>query len=86
MDAGEGTSAAKAKPIRFYPALDIFLLREMVARQPSSKVGWDTLHKNVNAALQQTNLNNYVTLRACKDRVRTLQEAHRKDEMNSLRA
>ncbi|XP_064619491.1 DNA ligase 1-like [Lineus longissimus] len=58
----------------------------MVARQPSSKAAWDALHKNVNTALQQQKANHYVTLRACKDRVRTLQEAHRKNEMNSLRA
>ncbi|XP_033632338.1 uncharacterized protein LOC117293947 [Asterias rubens] len=30
--------------------------------------------------------NTYVTLRACKDRLRHLQNAHRRNEMSSLRA
>jgi hypothetical protein len=79
----------KKLPSRFFPALDIVLLREVVAKQlPSTKTEWEAIHTNVNSALQKIKgcENSYVTQTASKDRLKTLQVAHKKDEMNSLRA
>ena len=74
------------KSIRFFPGLDILLLREVIALRPSVKVAWEAVHRNVNTALQNIRPEGCVTLRACKDRIRTLQEAYRKNEMAILRA
>ena len=74
------------KCVRFRPAYDILLLREVVAKQPEDKVSWDTVVQNVNVAIAENQPGQAVTLRACKARLRTLTDAHRKDEMASLRA
>ena len=77
-----------AKPIRFYPELDIVLLKEVVAVNPCHLQGakthrkWETILSNVNSTL----LNKKVSLRACKDRMKTLLKAHRQAEMMSLKA
>ncbi|XP_064638439.1 uncharacterized protein LOC135494419 [Lineus longissimus] len=89
--ATEGASTSKSTnkknaPTRFFPALDILLLRALVAVQPTTKPPWDEVHQHVNTALTEVKRDSFVTLRACKDRVKTLQEAHTKDELKSLRA
>ncbi|XP_071785675.1 uncharacterized protein [Asterias amurensis] len=76
------------KPIRFYPELDIVLLKEVVAVNPCHLQGakthrkWETILSNVNSTLH----NKKVSLRACKDRMKTLLKAHRQAEMMSLKA
>ena len=74
------------KCVRFRPAYDILLLREVVAKQPADKVSWDQVVANVNVAIAEQYPGQAVTLRACKTRLRTLTDAHRKDEMAALRA
>ena len=41
------------KCIRFRPAYDILLLREVVAKQPEDKVSWDAVVQNVNVAIAE---------------------------------
>ena len=72
--------------MRFRPVYDILLLREVVGKQPDGKVSWDEVVVNVNNAIAEQQPGQSVTLRACKARLRTLMDAHRKDEMASLRA
>ncbi|XP_038046912.1 uncharacterized protein LOC119732895 [Patiria miniata] len=77
------------KTARFYPGLDIVLLREALALssedgQGLSKEAWEVIHKNINDAIKAKHI--YVTLRACRDRYRHLQDCHRRAEMSSLRA
>ena len=74
----------KRKTTRFYPKLDVLLLREVLARKPTTKREWEGLSAHVNECIRGDHV--FVTLRACKDRIRHLQEAHRKDEVHSLRA
>ena len=74
------------KCVRFRPVYDILLLREVVAKQPDGKVSWDEVVVNVNNAIAEQQPGQSVTLRACKARLRTPMDAHRKDEMASLRA
>ena len=74
------------KCVRFRPAYDILLLREVVAKQPEDKVSWDAVVQNVNVAIAEQQPGQAVTLRACKARLQTLMDAHRKDEMASPRA
>ena len=74
------------KCVRFRPTYDILLLREVVAKQPNGKLSWDEVVVNVNVAIAEQQPGQSVTLRACKFRLRTLLDAHRKDEMASLRA
>ena len=74
------------KCVRFRPVYDILLLREVVAKQPDWKVLWDEVVLNVNNTIAEHQPGQSVTLRACKARLRTLMDAHRKDKMASLRA
>ena len=71
------------KVIRFHPALDILLLREVISINPDSRQTWDLAHRNINQALKQDCC---VMLRTCRDRLKTLTDAHRRGEMESLRA
>ncbi|XP_064652940.1 uncharacterized protein LOC135503328 [Lineus longissimus] len=76
---------AEKKPTRFYPALDILLLREVVAVFPmENKTKWEKAQQNINRVIEDRNI--FVTLRACKDRLRHLTDLHRRDEISSLRA
>ena len=69
------------KFLRFKPAYDILLLREVVARQPENKQYWDEVVAAVNTAIGRQLPDQAVTLRACKCRLRTLTESHKKEEM-----
>ena len=76
----------KVRVIRFYPALDILLLREVISIGMESALNWDKIHQNILQALTSARPGCYVSARACRARLQTLQEAHAKEEMNSLRA
>ena len=70
----------------FKPVHDILLLREVVAKQTDGEESWGEVVTNVNSAIDIQQPGQSMTLRACKCCLRTLMEAHRKDEMASLRA
>lgn len=74
-------------PTRFYPALDISLLKEVLAVNPygsdKNTKEWESIVSNVNSTLPH---HKNVTLRSCKDRLKTLLKAHQKAEMQSLKA
>ncbi len=74
------------KFLRFKPAYDILLLREVVARQPDGKQTWEEVVASLNSAISGHLPGMSVTLRACRCRLRTLVESHKKEEMASLRA
>ena len=74
------------KSVRFRPAYDILLLREVVSVNPDSRATWDLATGNVKAAIHAQNSSHHVTLRACRDRLKTLLTAHRKAEKVSLTA
>ena len=74
----------RKKVVRFHPALDILLLREVISINPDSRQTWDLAHRNINAALQQQRPDCCVTLRTCRDRLRTLRDAHRRGDSSSV--
>ena len=73
--------------IRFYPALDIALLKEATVINPYGKEKnakeWESIVANVNSTLRN---GKKVTQRGCKDRMKALLKAHRRAEMQSLKA
>ena len=75
-------------PTRFYPALDIILIKEVISYNPYScekiqaQKQWERIMEMVNSSLPN---NKRVTLRACKDRTKTLLKAHKAAEMQSLK-
>ena len=81
------SSTSTSTSIRFYPGLDIALLKEVAAINPYGKEKhakeWDSIVDNVNSTLKNGKT---VTPRGCKDRMKTLLKAHRKAEMQSLKA
>ncbi len=81
------SSTSTSTTIRFYPGLDIALLKEVAAINPYGKEKnakeWDSIVDNVNSTLKNGKT---VTHRGCKDRMKTLLKAHRKAEMQSLKA
>ena len=76
----------KVRVVRFYPALDIMLLWELISTGLESALDRDKIHQNILQALASARPGCYVSVRAWKGRLQTLQEAHAKEEMNSLRA
>ena len=58
----------------------------VVARQPDGKQSWEEVVASVNSAISGHQPGMSVTLRACKCRLRTLVESHKKEGMASLRA
>jgi len=75
---------------RFSPKYDISLLKEVVARNPfglkNSKETWLQIVENVNALLSETTNNAKFTERGCRDRVKLLVNAFKKETMASLKA
>ena len=78
--------ADEKKKMRFNPVCDVILLREVVARQPDDKASWEEAVASINAAMHLVNVNQSISVQAAKFRLRTLVDAHQKDEMASLRA
>lgn len=74
------------QPTRFYPAVDIVLLKDGWVLNPYAKEKnnneWEWVEANVNSVHNGQK----VSLWGCKNRMRTLLKAHRKAEMISLQA
>ena len=81
---------AERKPARFSPKYDIALLKEIVAQNPfaqkNCKVKWLHIVFNMNALLSQTRTDIAFTERGCKDRLKILINAFKKDTLASLKA
>lgn len=87
MESSTSSSSSSTPPLRFYPALDIVLLKEVLAVDPyrldRNTAEWEKIATNVNSSLTGTKK---VSVRGCKDRMKTLLKAHRRAEMMSLKA
>ena len=82
-------SSTREKKIstRFYPALDIVLLKQVLADWPVNETRkWEALTNKINEALVMVRPDGTVTVRGCKDRLRELLVAFKADELASLRA
>ncbi|XP_038070237.1 uncharacterized protein LOC119740343 [Patiria miniata] len=81
------TSSAKKSSTRFYPALDILVLKQVLADWPIGDTKkWETLTQKLNEAVRLMRPDGQVTMRGCKDRFRKLLSAFKADELASLRA
>ena len=73
------------KKTSFYPALDIVLLREIVANPPYGEEKafelnrWAAIHKNLSKYLAQNGKT--VSLRQCRERAEKLIKLYRNSEM-----
>ncbi|XP_064617313.1 uncharacterized protein LOC135481418 [Liolophura sinensis] len=87
MESSTSSSSSSTPPLRFYPALDIVLLKEVLAVDPyrldRNTEEWEKISTNVNSSLTGTKK---VSVRGCKDGMKTLLKAHRRAEMMSLKA
>ena len=79
--------AAAPTYIRFRPGYDILLLREVVAKNPETPADWEQVFTTLNGVIaEQTPGYTIRNVRNVRDRLKTLINAHKKQEMESLRA
>ena len=81
---------AEKKPARFTPKFDIALLKEVVAQNPfaqkNSKAKWIQIVAKINTLLLETRNDIVFTERGCKDRLKILVNAFKKETLASLKA
>ena len=81
---------AEKKPARFTPKFDIALLKEVVAQNPfaqkNSKAKWIQMVAKINTLLLETRNDIVFTERGCKDRLKILVNAFKKETLASLKA
>ena len=81
---------AERKPARFSPKFDVALLKEIVAKNPfsqkNSKVLWAQIVVKMNVLLSQTRKDTAFTERGCRDRLKILVNAFKKETLTSLKA
>ena len=77
---------------RFIPRFDVMLLRERVGLRPKNSDEWEKVVQNLNHAINGDCADDGAdsqikfTVRACKDRIKLLLDAHKKEELEQLRA
>ena len=81
---------AEKKPARFTAKFDIALLKEVVAQNPfaqkNSKAKWIQIVAKINTLLLETRNDIVFTERGCKDRLKILVNAFKKETLASLKA
>ena len=81
---------AEKKPARFTPNFDIAPFKEVVAQNPftqkNSKPKWIQIVAKINALLLETRNDIVFTERGCKDRLKILLNAFKKETLASLKA
>ncbi|KAK6180680.1 hypothetical protein SNE40_008685 [Patella caerulea] len=80
------SSPDEPQNVRFWPALDILLLKEVISKRPNDSKSWESVAKSVNEVLQIIRPNSQVSVRACRSRKQDLLQKFKKDELSSLRA
>ena len=81
---------SEKKRARFTPKFDIALLQEVIAQNPfaqkNSKTKWIQIVAKINALLLETRNDIVFTERGCKDRLRILVNAFKKEPLTSVKA